>query len=116
MVCKIFLIVQTFILGFKYVKKRKNECQLLNFILGKAKRAIYISRRDKIEQIIDYNVERVFTAMIKSRLLIDFSFYKALDSLNICKRIWCYRRALCSFIENELHSALFLYNGFKKKM
>ncbi len=26
-----------------------------------------------------YNVERVFTAMIKSRLLIDFRFYKAMD-------------------------------------
>ncbi len=99
--------VQTFILGFKYVQKRKNECQLLNFILGKAKMAIYISRRDKIEQRIDHNVERVFAAMIKSRLLIDFRFYKAMDSLNIFERIWCHRGALCSVIENELHFALF---------
>jgi len=100
--------VQTFILGFKYVQKRRNECQLLNFILGKAKMAIYISRRDKIEKQIDYNVERVFTAMIKSRLVIDFRFNKAMDSLNVFEGIWCHRGALCSIIENELHFALFL--------
>jgi len=100
--------VQTFILGFKYVQKRRNECQLLNFILGKAKMAIYISRRDKIEKQIDYNVERVFTAMIKSRLVIDFRFYKAMDSLNVFEGIWCHRGALCSVIDNELHFALFL--------
>ncbi len=38
--------VQTFILGFKYVPKRKYECQLLNFILDEAKMAIYFTRRD----------------------------------------------------------------------
>ncbi len=81
-------------------KKEKNECQLLNFILGKAKMAIYISRRDQIEQKVDHNVERVFAAMIKSRLLIDFNFYKAMDSLNMFERIWCLRGALCSVIEN----------------
>lgn len=50
-----------------YVQKRKDECQLLHFILGKAETAIYISRRDKIEQRIDYNVEMVCAPMIKSR-------------------------------------------------
>ncbi len=97
--------VQTFILCFKYVQKRKHECQLLNFILGKAKMAIYICRRDQIEQRFDHNVERVFAAMIKSRLLIDFHFDKAMDSLNMFERIWCLRGALCSVIENELHFA-----------
>lgn len=98
--------VQTFILGFKYVQRRKHECHLLNFILGKAKMAIYISRRDKIEQKSQYNVERVFAAMIKSRIVIDFRFYKAMDSLNVFEGIWCHRGALCSVIENELHFAL----------
>ena len=40
--------LQTFILGFKYVKREKSKCQLINFILGQAKMAIYISRKNKV--------------------------------------------------------------------
>ncbi len=83
-------------------KKEKMSVNCLILFWVKAKMAIYISRRDQIEQRVDHNVERVFAAMIKSRLLIDFNFYKAMDSLNMLERIWCLRGALCSVIENEL--------------
>ncbi len=39
-----------FIFGFKYVmKKRDLLCQFLNFVLGQAKLAIYVSRKKKVE-------------------------------------------------------------------
>ncbi len=41
--------VQIFILGFRYSAKNRIKCQLLNFIVGEAKMAAYISRRNKIE-------------------------------------------------------------------
>ncbi|KAI7804632.1 putative transcription initiation protein SPT3-like protein, partial [Triplophysa rosa] len=36
------------------------ECQLLNFLLGKAKMSIYMSRKDKIEKKIDFSVVSIF--------------------------------------------------------
>lgn len=42
---------------------------------------IYILAVKKNEQKGDYNVVMVFAAMIKSRLQIDFYFYKAMDCL-----------------------------------
>lgn len=41
---------QDFILGCMYTIKKKFKCHLLNFIVGIAKLAIYITRRNKIEQ------------------------------------------------------------------
>jgi len=41
--------VQSFIFGFRYVAKNRIKCQLLNFIIGEAKMAIYLSRKNKIE-------------------------------------------------------------------
>lgn len=86
----------------------EQECQLLNFILGKAKMAIYVSRRDKIELKRDNNVEKVFTALVKARLSIDFRFYKTMESLTVFEGIWCHKGALCSVVEEELKFALFV--------
>lgn len=91
-----------FIFGFKYRRSSQFKCQLLNFILGKAKMAIYMSRREKMEQRGDHNVVMVFLAMVKSRILIDFLFYKATDCLLVFKNIWCIGEVLCSVDENEV--------------
>lgn len=70
--------------------------------------AIYVSGKDKIELKRENNVEKVFAALVKARLSIDFRFYKTMDSLTVFEGIWCHKGALCSVIENELHSALFV--------
>lgn len=41
--------------------------------------AIHISRKYKVEQKGGHDVTMVFTAMIKSRILIDFLFYKKIE-------------------------------------
>lgn len=48
-----FLLGETFsqtvsILGYRYKKTQKAKCQLLNFTIGQAKLAIYLSRRNKM--------------------------------------------------------------------
>ncbi len=63
-----------FILGFKYCQKWRVKCQLLNFVLGQAKMAIYVSRRNKIEESSDHDVNTVFVRFFKARLKIDFDF------------------------------------------
>lgn len=40
---------KVFIRGFKYTRQRKQKSQLLNFILGEAKMAVFLTRRRKID-------------------------------------------------------------------
>jgi len=44
--------VGVFICGFKYIRRNRFRCQLLNFLLGQAKMAIYSTRKHKIERAI----------------------------------------------------------------
>ena len=87
--------METFILGFKYVQKHRFKCQLINFLLGQAKMAIYVSRRNKIEQMSSDDMMMVFSILVRSRVLIDFNFYKAMKDLEPFKEIWCYSSVLC---------------------
>jgi len=92
---------EIFVLGAKYVQKRRIDCQLVNFILGQAKLAIYSSRK-KIEQRPGHNVTVFFSTLVKSRVLIDFNFYKSMDDLISFELKWCSKGALCSIFEDEL--------------
>jgi len=101
--------MQAFIFGVKYTKRRKRECQLLNFVcqllnfvLGKSKMAIYMSRKEKIEKNQDFDLVSMFGAMVKSRILIDFRFYKATSCLAMFEDVWCYGEALCSVVDDNL--------------
>ncbi len=91
-----------FILGFKYVRKKRFVCQLLNFVLGQAKLAIYIGRKTKVEQNVNQNIVVVFSNLVKSRVMVDFLYYKSIDDFVTFECIWCCNEALCSVFEGEL--------------
>lgn len=98
--------IETFILGFKYFQKKRFTCQLLNFILGQAKMAIYISRKNRVEQKCSDDVNVCFLTLIKSRVLIDFRFYKTMRDLSTFELIWCSHGALCAVCEVDLFFSL----------
>ncbi|KAI4894386.1 hypothetical protein NFI96_009001, partial [Prochilodus magdalenae] len=54
---------QAFIIGTTYVRSQRSKCQLLNFILGQAKLAIYVSRKNKMSQSSDHDATQVFTRL-----------------------------------------------------
>lgn len=91
-----------FILGVKYTQKRKSCCQLLNFVLGKAKMAIWVSRRNVVEDVSDEDSVCVFKRLVKSRILIDFKYYSGVKELDTFESIWCYREVLCSVNSGQL--------------
>lgn len=93
---------KTFICGFKYVQRKRFKCQLLNFLLGQAKMAVYCTRKQKIEGNVNHNLLAVFGNSVKSRILVDFRFFKAMDDLPSFDLMWCYAGALCELYENEL--------------
>ncbi len=91
-----------FIFGFKYVMKKRFICQFLNFVLGQAKLAIYVSRKKKVEHNLEQNLVTLFLNMVQTRILIDFKYYKHMDDLVSFEEIWCYNEALCSVVEGDL--------------
>lgn len=106
--CNETFTMVSFILGFKYVLKKRFVCQLLNFVLGQAKLAVYMSRKKKVEQNLRQNIVAMFSNMVKARILIDFAYYKLMDDLITFEGIWCYNQALCSVFEGDLVFAHFL--------
>ena len=101
--------IKTFICGFKYARRKRFKCQLLNFLLGQAKMAVYGTRKNKIERNMSYNLLAAFFNSVKSRILIDFRYFKAMEDLLSFDLIWCYGGALCEVVENNLVFAPFLH-------
>lgn len=89
-----------FIFGFKHCKGKNKKGRLLNFILGQAKMAVYISRKYKIAGS-SKNVELLFKGLIKARIKHDFIFYSHLRKLENFKEVWNVERMLC-WIENDI--------------
>ena len=81
--------------------------QLLNFLIGEAKMATYITRRNKVrgkESVL----RRVFVALLRARVFIDFKFHKLMKNLNVFTKLWCFNDVICSLEEEELVFTLFL--------
>ncbi len=93
---------EMFILGYRYSQKYRQKCQLFNFVLGQAKMAIYISRRNKVDGSLDCDASTLFVRMIKARLKVDFDFYKSTNNVEEFILIWCYKDVLCSIVDNML--------------
>lgn len=75
--------MKVFICGFKYVKKFRHKCQLLNFLVGQAKMAIYTTRKEKIEQNVSSSLVAIFVKLVKSRILIDYHYYRLMHDFFI---------------------------------
>ncbi len=97
--------MRIFIFGFKFVRSRMFICQLLNFVLGQAKLAIYMSRKNMVERLSGEDVI-LFLNLMKSRVLIDFCFYKSTKDLLTFEMKWCGNGALCSVVEDDLFFSL----------
>lgn len=65
--------------------------------------AIYISRQNKVEN----NVLMVLTNLIKSRVVTDFNYFKAMNDLLSFEMKWCCKEALCSVREGMVVFASF---------
>lgn len=99
---------QVFICGFRYTRQQKHKSQLLSFVLGQVKMAVYITRKRKVEEDLHIEPVPVCTGLIKSRLLIDFNFYRTTGDLDSFKDLWCWQNALCSIEAGEMFYANYL--------
>ena len=91
-----------FILGYRYSQKSKDKCQLFSFLLGSAKMAVYLSRRNRIEKAVDDDAVLLFVKMLKARLKIDFNYYRMMKDLERFSTVRCYKHVLCRVEDDEL--------------
>lgn len=64
--------LKVLIFGFKYRKAQKMaQCQMMNFILGQSKVAVYVSRKKKVEDSGDSDIVLLFSRMVKAQIQID---------------------------------------------
>jgi len=76
--------------------------QLINFLVGQAKLALLITRRNTIEKTHGQELLPVFKAFVKSRITIDFRYYKAMNDVVTFVQQWCYNDAVCTVEEGGL--------------
>ena len=91
-----------FICGFKYTRQKKEKSQLLNFVLGQAKMAVYVSRKRRVEGGETICPVLVCVEMIRARIRLDFSFYRISGDLDSFRNLWCYRGVLCKVEVDDL--------------
>lgn len=100
-----------FILGFYYSQKHRVKCELINFIVGEAKLAIYLSRKNKVLGNAGDDVVAVLKNLIKSRVMTDFYFFKLTRAIDYFKDKWCCVSSICSVTDDdEILFAPFLNN------
>ncbi|KAM3619024.1 uncharacterized protein V6R79_001803 [Siganus canaliculatus] len=89
-------------LGIRYSRRTKVKGQLLNFLVGQAKMAVYLSRRNMVERSGDADALEVLKRMLKVRLKTDFSFYRLTKNLEEFEKLWSFRSVLVSVDNDEL--------------
>lgn len=94
---------EIFILGAGYNQRQKIKWQLINFLFGQAKLAIYKTRRNRIENRCGQEITSLFKALIKSRIVVEFKYYKAMNDIETFKLQWCYNSILCTVMEEDLN-------------
>ncbi|XP_068177035.1 PAT complex subunit Asterix isoform X2 [Antennarius striatus] len=97
-----------FIYGAGYNRSNQRKWQLLNFISGEAKLAIYVTRKRRIENNTVQEAATVFCCNIRCCLKLEFGFYKLTKDLNNFRNIWCYKNVLCTLVDDHLTFANFL--------
>ncbi len=75
---------------------------MLNFLIGQAKLAVYISRKNKIEGGEGQHVVIVFKNLVKSRVMLDFKFYKIMNDFESFLYKWCFKGTICTVVEEML--------------
>ncbi len=96
---------RVFIMGAGYKKTNREKWQLLNFLSGEAKMAIYVSRKNRVENREGQEARSVWLCNIRARLWLEYRFFKHIGDLNTFRQRWCYKDLICSITDDKLQFA-----------
>ena len=97
-----FFSEKVFIFGAGFKKYNVIKWQLVNFLLGEAKMAVYVSRRNKAEGRTGHEATPVFLCNVRARIWLEYRFYKAIGDLDAFKQHWCYNNIISVFDNDGL--------------
>lgn len=79
------------------------KISLINFVIGGAKMAIWLTRKRKLKGEGEIGPEVVLKALIATRIKAEFAYFKLMNNMDTFIEIWALNDVLCSVdYENEL--------------
>ena len=92
----------SFVYGVGYGKGNKVKGELLNFLSGEAKFAIYMTRKNRVEERGSQDAVLLWQNSIRARILLEFTFFRAMGDLDRFQGRWGYRDIICCQVEGRL--------------
>ncbi len=109
--------LELYIYGPKYKRSKREIYQLLNFNFGQAKLAVWLSRKSKIGGMGQTDVVLIYEGLMKSRLRIEFEYYRLNENIEEFKFNWAINNYLrCRLQWQFTNLCIIIYddNGCKK--
>ena len=100
--CNVMWSEVAFIFGPGYNRKNAKKWQLLNFVVGQAKLAIYKSRKNALSNVLGQELVPMFKTLVKARIRLDFGFYSLMNNVDEFISQWCYNDVICSVVDDQL--------------
>ncbi|XP_015258051.1 PREDICTED: uncharacterized protein LOC107103050 [Cyprinodon variegatus] len=101
-VFSLFSVVFThslFINGVHYNRATAFKSRILNYLISEAKMAIYLTRRDKLQEGPQLDAVALWKCNIKARLRLEFCFHRATGDLKGFIQLWGFNNVLCTISE-----------------
>ena len=92
---------QLFIFGPMYSVPKKGLHTLMNFISATAKLSIWLSRRNRAQEVGCVDPVLIMKGLIKARLRVEHSYYKMVDNIEGFSMKWTLGGALCTVGHNN---------------
>lgn len=112
---------EMFIYGPKYSRSRRESHVLLNYLFGQAKMAIWLSRKSKMIDKGSTDVILILEGLIKSRIYIEYSYYKLVNNVQVFNQKWGVNQCICEVDSEDMvylyfYISIFFFTcGVKKK-
>lgn len=74
----------------------------MNFIVGQAKFAIYVTRRNRIENRSNQDAVTLFKAFLRARVGVEFKYYQLMNDLESFELQWCFSNIICVVVDGVL--------------
>ena len=75
--------------------------------------AVYVSRRNKVEDRAGHEAAAVFLCNVRARVWLEYRFHKAIGDLDAFKQRWCYNNIIC-VVDND--GLIFAQNFIGKRL
>lgn len=79
----------------KYSRIRREVHVLINFLFGQAKLAIWLSRKHVLIESGSTDVVSILKGLFKSRIKIEFTYYKLVNDMKMFKGKWAVNHCIC---------------------